>query len=202
MDEKYYWPLVGVLIGWVLNTISNHSKFRVEQKIHTGKALTYLMIIHDQLSQMNKHLEKLKDLANSWEEYEPMRVSQLNKHFLESDEMLKNIDDAFIELAGVNPLLADKLITIKHTLVKLRSNKLLESSKIQSVYIKLLSAQETVNELLEVKLKSEIKWLAFNYGLATWVRVQLKYIKRNKATGAAPIFEDVFSEVKELKAKN
>lgn len=148
MDEKYYWPLVGVLLGWVLNTISNHSKYRIEQKLRSGKALTYLMIVHGQLSLMNRHLDKIKEMTSSWKAYETLRANQVDKHLLASEDLQNNIESAFIELSGVNPLLAHKLIGIKQLLAKYRAIQMGRSSKSVEVYLHLLAAHETVNELL------------------------------------------------------
>jgi len=201
MDEKYYWPVIGVLVGWLLNTITNHSKFRVEQKMHSGKALTYLMIIHSQLSILNKHLEGLKDLVDSWEEYEPLRARQVQKHFLASEDLLKNVEVAFVELSGVNPILADKLIGMKNVLAKYRSSKLSQSSKSTKIYIRLLSAQETVNELLEKELLKEIHWLAFKYDLVTWCRVFLKYKTRKNIKGPK-VLDEAFGLLKQMQAQS
>ncbi|MDK9717393.1 MAG: hypothetical protein OEL57_05725 [Trichlorobacter sp.] len=201
MDERYYWPIVGVLVGWLLNTITNHSKFRVEQKMHSGKALTYLMIIHSQLSILNKHLERLKDLVDSWEEYEPLRAHQVQKHFLASEDLLKNVEVAFVELSGVNPILADKLIGMKNVLEKYRSSKLSQSSKSTEIYIQLLSAQEAVNELLEKKLLNEIYWLAVKYDLVTWFRVLLKYRTR-KNIEDSKVLDGAFSILKQMQSKS
>lgn len=201
MEEKYYWPLIGVLIGWLLNTVTNYSKFRVEQKLHRGRALTYLILIHDQLSLMNKHLEDMKDLVDSWKDYEPLRASQVKKHLFASEELQKNVENAFIELSGVDPLLSDKLISMKQALVKFRSINLEKSSKIGgNVYIHLLSSQEVVNELLEKEVKKEIYWLAFRYSVITWVRVMLLYRKRGKIKNTK-MLDDVFSELNKMKSK-
>lgn len=200
MDEKYYWPVVGVLVGWVLNTVTSHSKFRVEQKIHSGKALTYLMIIHDQLSILNFHLEKLKDVVNSWEEYEPLRARQVQKHFLASDDLLKNVENAFVELSGVNPILANRLVSIKHVMLKYRNSKLSESSKTTDIYIRLLSAQEAVNELLEQDILKEIHWLAFRFDVITWCRIFLKYRKK-KQVEVPNVLGDAFTLLKQMQAQ-
>lgn len=198
MDDKLLLPILGVAIGWLLNTASAYSKYRLGYKIHSGKALAYLLIIQDQLAQINNNLEKLKDHVKSWGEFESLREYKMRRHFLAADELSQNVENAFIELAGYDPLFANHLLSIKNALAFHRTIKMSETVKLQEAYIEMLSSWETVMLLTEKVIHDDMMRLARQHSLVTWFKV------RKRSLGLAEISEcprlnDVYRKYKDIR---
>jgi hypothetical protein len=201
IDEKYLWPIIGVIIGWLLNVVSNYSKYRIELKMHSGKALTYLIIICDQVTLLNKSLDKWKDNVDSWEEFEKMREYSMKRYLLASEKMAENIDNAFKELSGIHPLYARKLLGIKDMLLFHKSISLTETVKIKPLYIKVLSAFEAAMEITAKELKKEVLRLSFKHGIITWIKMKYSFSKRRKSGLEAQFINDLFADFADAKSK-
>lgn len=181
MDEKVLLPVLGVAVGWLLNTASAYSKYRFEYRVHCGKALAYLMVILDQLSVINQSLENWKDHVESWKEFEVLREHKMRKHFLAADELSQNVEKAFLELAGYDPIFANYLLSIKNALAFHRTIKMSESVKNQKAYVETLSSWETVMLVYEKELTKDTLRLARQHGLITWVKMKRRINRHHQS---------------------
>jgi len=199
MDEKVLLPILGVAVGWLLNTASNYSKYRLEYKVHSGKALSYLMVILDQLAVINRSLENWKDHVSSWKEFEKLREHKMGKHFLATEELSQTVEEAFLELAGYDPIFANHLLSIKNALAFHRTIKMSETVKDQKAYVETLSSWETVMIVYEKVLEKDTLRLARQHGLLTWVKMKKRMYRHHKASSSSGIFDVLYENYKDLR---
>jgi len=196
MDEKVLLPVLGVAVGWLLNTASAYSKYRFEYRVHCGKALAYLMVILDQLSVINQSLENWKDHVESWKEFEALREHKMRKHFLAADELSQNVEKAFLELAGYDPIFANYLLSVKNALAFHRTIKMSETVKIQKAYVETLSSWETVMLVYEKVLTKDTLRLARQHGLITWVKMKRRINKHHNHSSISDCSDGLYENYK------
>lgn len=196
MDEKVLLPILGVAVGWLLNTASNYSKYRFEYKVHSGKALAYLMVILDQLAVINRSLDNWKDHVNSWKEFEKLREHKMRKHFLATEELSQTVEKAFLELAGYDPIFANHLLSIKNALSFHRTVKMSEIVKDQKAYVEALSSWETVMIVYKKLLEKDTLRLARQHGLLTWVKMKRRMYRHRKASTSSEVSDELYENYK------
>jgi hypothetical protein len=202
MDEKILLPILGVAVGWLLNTVSNYSKFRLEYKVHSGKALAYLMVVLDQLAVINRSLENWKDHVISWKEFEKLREHKMGKHFLATEELSQTVEKAFLELAGYDPIFANHLLSIKNALAFHRTIKMSEIVKDQKAYVDTLSSWETAMIVYEKMLEKDTLRLARQHGLLTWVKLKKRMYRHNKASSSSGVFDGLYENYKAFRGES
>lgn len=199
MDEKVLLSILGIAVGWLLNTASAYSRYRLEYKVHSGRALAYLMVILDQLSVINKSLEKWKDHVTSWKEFETLREYKMRKHFLAAEELSENVEKAFLELAGYDPFFAKSLLSFKNSLAFHRTVKMSEIVQNQQAYIEALSSWETVMIVTEKVLTKDTLKLARQHGLMTWIKMKRRIHRLENASPASGDSDGLYETYKVLR---
>lgn len=195
--EQYLLPLIGVILGWLLSSISSAIRKKHEYKIILGKGVTQLTILHNDLSETIQALERYKDDVNTWKDYELIRNRIMGKHFDTDGEILKKIDEIFTKISGVDPVLALYILSLKKGLLESKSTPMDKVCENEKIYVKLISAQETNLILTCKELERIIKKLSFKHSPITYLKIR-KFIKiRNDAELAADLFD--FPRLKDLK---
>jgi len=199
MYEKVFLGIIGVAVGWLLNTASAYSKYRFEYKTHSGKALAYLLVILDQLAMMNENLEKWKDHVKCWNEFEVLREYKMRKHFLAAEELSENVEKAFLELAAYDPIYAQYLLTLKNALAFHRTVKMDRIVEVQEVYIKALSSWETVLIATEQTIRQDTLRLARQHGFLTWFKLKKRLRKHEEVKSALRLSDDLYKSYETLR---
>lgn len=171
MSEMYFWPLIGVALGWFLNGLSSAYGKRYESKIKIGQGLTLLLRLYENLAQVLDELERYKDDVNSWEEFEIIRKRAMEKHFDSENVILEGIEKSFSDMSGIDPVLALKILGIKRGLCETKVVSMSTLSKDQDIYVKFLSAQETTLILIREMIERLIRKLSFKYSVFTYFKV-------------------------------
>jgi len=201
MDQKYIWPLIGVLLGWLLTTISSGYKERANKKRLVGNLLTKLIRVERQLNILISATENIKDIADSWETYEPIRIGVVKRHFMEPENVRSDLKSSIDGIAPIYPLLAIELEDIFQRLLKNKSAKLLSSSKNRDVYIRMLSIYEVGLDFSQKELTAIINKIALKPSLISYIKVKKINHKRksnlkNTKNFSEKLVGDVISDIK------
>jgi hypothetical protein len=180
VNEKYLWPFFGVFLGWVLTTLASGYKERTNRKRLLGNLLTKLIRIERQLNTLILATENIKDIAGSWEKYEPIRKGVVSRHFLEPENVRSDFKASIDGIAPTYPLLAIELEDIYQHLLKNKSANLSSSSKIENAYIQMLSIYEVGLDMSEKELKKMINKIAFKHCWLTYLKIKYIDYNRNK----------------------
>ena len=177
MEDKYIWPLIGVVLGWLLTNLSSQLKDREESRRKVAKLLAKFIVLHRQLLVTKTTTAKLEDSCASPEEYERLRQRVFDKSLLPSEIQLSNIESAIDELSGIYPLFALDLEEVMRTIVKHKNVKLSESASNIKIYSLLSATHELgINTCINV-LEKDIRKLAFKHGLVTYLKVRMHFKK-------------------------
>lgn len=194
MEDKYFWPLVGVILGWLLTFLSSNLKDRAENRQRLGRLLANLVTLHRQLIAQIAAADSIKGVSGGWEGYEKLRAYVVGRHLLEPDSFEQSLNESIKEIAGSYPMQA---LSLSGTLGILRKNKnasLTSSSKKAETYVKLLSVYEVGLDLCEASLRKDIRWFALRHGVVTFFRINFDMAQRKKRGKGA---EDVLKWLKE-----
>jgi len=197
VNEEYLLPLIGVILGWLLSSISSAIRKKHEYKIILGKGVTQLTILHGDLTQTLQALERYKDDVDSWKNYEHIRNRIMVKHFDNDGAILEKVDEIFTEISGVDPTLSLYILGLKKGLLESKSTPMTKVCENEKIYIKLISAQETSLILTCKELERIIKKLSFKHSPLTYLKIY-KLIKNGKNIESAGDFFD-FPRLKDLK---
>ena len=158
-------------MGWVLSLVGASYKSRKERKGLIGNLLTKLIRVERQIQILLFSTEQIKDLADSWEKYEPLRQSISNRHFLEPACVRDDLKSAIDDLAPQYPIQALELEDLYHTLLKNKSANLTASSVSLKAYVQMLSVYEVGMEFVLKGLVKSINKLALRHSMATYIQV-------------------------------
>ena len=159
--------LLGILLGWVLSSISATWRFRNDRKADLSKAVSRLLPELFKMETLGSALAGFKDASQSWAEYERTRRGLWQRHgiFFEDAEgagWVQLIDN----VAKHKPFLAIKIRAAIHLARKLKDNDLAETSRTSSdAYVKLLSALEVAQEGLKQELEKVVRRLSWSAGI-------------------------------------
>lgn len=196
MDEKYVWPLIGVLIGWLLTRVSSYSANTQEKQTKYCRAIAALFLLYDEITPIIRWLHAMKDEVESWEEYEKFRNSTINSHLLSSESVTDMVDKAFYEVSGVDPMLSLMLVTTKKTLQFQKNQSLDGIATLNSqLYLKVIADQELTLNVAKLGIKKMLLKLAKKHGFSMYFKVK-KSLKRKESSLAAcvPCIKDLKAE--------
>ncbi len=185
-DLKYLIPLLGVLIGWLLTSLSGFLKGITEKQKILAKALTQLHFIYLEQVKVLNHFEWLKDTYGIGPEYEKMRFRAMERYVLNNDNLKVSLDIAN-EVSAVYPLTAMNLKGLIENYAFSQKMQFSSSSHDRELYLKLLSMFEVAFELEHKLLRKIIFKLAFGHSITTWFQMKWKYYKMDKRLKAADI---------------
>jgi len=194
MDEKYFWPLAGVVLGWSLTFFASNLKDRAENRQRIGRLLSKLVALHSQLKTQIRASEGLKSVADNWEGYEKIRGHVLQRYFMEPPSFIESLNDSIDEIAGTYPLRALALLSLFDVLHKSKIGALPSSSKSEGLYVRLLSVYEVGLDVCEASLKKHIRYFALRHGVVTFVRVTFDLVRREKREPSTTELLNKFAE--------
>jgi hypothetical protein len=173
ISPRLIWPLVGILLGWVLSALSGGWKERSTRLRLFGKLLSRLVDVHSDLRAVIRSSEPLKDASNSAEQYEAIRQRLLTRHFLSSEGRVDDLPDLVSRFAEYRPIEASQLQTLVSLLHKSKSVSLTATAQDRSRYLLLLSMHEVGLDVYERELSKTIRNLALRHGISTIVKLWL-----------------------------
>ncbi|MBJ6945396.1 hypothetical protein [Vibrio cholerae] len=172
MKEQYLWPLVGVVLGWLLNAMSASAKDRLENKKTSARLLSKLIQIKSQVSIYRSTTKVMRLLFDNPEEYEALRIGLVERHFLKPDTLEHDFKLSIDNYSSLYPLSASKLESTYQAAIKLKTVNLKETSLDQEAYQQLYKTIEMNAESLEKSLELHIRECAFHHGIFTYLRVR------------------------------
>jgi hypothetical protein len=178
-DLKYLIPLLGVLVGWLLTSLTGFLKGVTEKQKILSRALTQLHFLYLEQQKVLNHFEYLKDTYGINQEYEKMRHRAMERYVLNNDNFKISLD-IVSEVATVYPLTAMNLKGLIENYAFSQKMKLTASSLDSELYLKLLSMFEVGFELEHKHLRKIIFKLAFGHGFITWLQMKWKYYRMDK----------------------
>jgi len=201
MDEKYLWPLVGVVLGWFLTFVATRMKDSEVRQGRVGRLLSKFILAHSELRVIMAITEDFKNHADDWADYERYRKGISDRHFLEPPEKVEGLQKAIDDVSADYPLHAIKFQAILNALLKSKKTSLRESSKSKEVYIRIASMHEVGLDMCEEQLVKQIRKLAWMHGIATYVRVRHMLYSRKKLetrnqSALAKFSGETFAEMK------
>ena len=194
MDEKYLWPLVGVVLGWFLTFLATGLKERQERRKLVGRLLPKLMRLQSQVGQIIAVTESFKDHADDWKHYESYRKSMSDRHFLEPAVWLDSLNKTIEDLSSIYPLEALALSGFVDVLMKSKATSLSASSSNKDLYIQLISAHEVALESCEKALARHVQRVAFMHGVPTYLRLRIRLLQEGKRKARNAAFLKQFAE--------
>lgn len=195
-------PFIGVVVGWTLNEFSFRFKDSMAVKRTLSKTITYLTILHDDVSALGRTLRRLKSNIGSTEAYELERIRLVERNLFSSDAINQQFDICVQEVASLSSLDAIELHQVKDILEEYKKINLTASSNNQSIYKNMLLNLELAYNTSEQKLDGIALRLARRHSLITWF--QLKRRQRDnqkKIELAEPNQQEWFEKMMEESGK-
>ncbi len=184
MDDKIILAIVSALTGWFLSALNSGYSGYINKKKLLGTLLVKLIKTEHHTRKMILSSEKIKDFCDGWEEYEQVRINVFSRHYLEPNEIVKDLKDAINNIAPYYPLLSINLESILEVLLNNKKANMTNSSRMEGnkdLYIRLLSAYEVGLDLSQQELTKAINTIALKHGYYTYIKRRL-YLRKIKKT--------------------
>ncbi len=185
-DLKYLIPLLGVLIGWLLTSLTGFLKSVSDKQKILGKTLMQLHFFYLEQIRVLHHFEYLKDNFGINQKYEAMRFRAMQRYVLDNNNFKTSIE-TISELATVYPMTAMRLKLLVENFSFSQKMTFSASSSSPEIYVKLLSMFEVAFELEHSELKKIIFKVAWGHSFITWIQMKWKYYKMNKQSIASKL---------------
>jgi hypothetical protein len=198
IDYKYIVPLLGVTLGWFLNGMGSVYRDGIEKKKVIGNLIKSFIRVQRQVNHVIIASEEVKDLAENWSEYEPIRVTLIKKYLMSTEDVVEGLGRAIDAYAAIDPIAAIRVQDIYDGLIRFKNSKLSESSKRESAYVAMLSINEVFLEATQKGINIIIGQLALKHGVITYVRYRYddyRY-RKNKNIGMSSM-EIYLSKIRE-----
>jgi len=172
--------LVGIVLGWLLSSISATLRFRNERKADLCTVLSRMLPALLNMSSLRHAVEGFKDTAKSWGDYEPIRIRIWQRHGdVFSQESSSDLEGLVDKLAKHRPILAIRLRNVIHMHGKIRQSSLASTVvKSEEAYLKLLSAQEVARDAIASELEKIVRSLAWSASLWQGISFELYWARR------------------------
>jgi hypothetical protein len=203
IDYKLIIPLVGVILGWFLGTISGYFKIRGENKRLLGKSISQLYYFIHELSIVMHYLDKMKDNL-SIEKYEIHRQKVIEKYTLKNEHSIKNINELIDSISSMTPLLGIELKYVLEGYLSGRNTKFNSSKKDKELYFVLLSIYEVNQDLTIAQMERILVKLSFRYNIFLGFKIQKRLKRKNinlKQVGTE-MFDVIKSEIDKIDNPN
>lgn len=129
MEEKYFWPLVGVALGWFLTFVTANLKERSERLRRIGILLSLLIVIRNEVRLLIKVSDKFFEHIGELEQFEFHRKRASNHHLLEPASQLESFNKAISDFSGDHPLHSLRLNGLINSLLKVKAASFTEAAK-------------------------------------------------------------------------
>jgi hypothetical protein len=183
MNVDFLIPLLGVLVGWLLNELSSAFRIRKEDKRTLRRSIATLLYLRSQMATMISVLQSVKQFSASPNEHERSRQYILELYTL-SENFEKQIEGALEEIAVVDPLLANDLRSTKDLysfVLTTRFNFVFEAptaererEAIESFYNEMIESLSIDKRYLR-RFEKRILRLCMMHGLTLWIRVKREF---------------------------
>lgn len=163
-----YFALLGILLGWVLSSLSATIKFRNDRRADLSMAVSRLLPELSNIETLRKATEGFKDTSENWADYERTRIGMWRRHgqFFQNDGAT-DWSDIVDRVAKHKPILAIKIRSLIHLAKKIATNELPGSAASSTdAYVKLLSALEVAHIGLIKELERIVRRLSWAGGLS------------------------------------
>src|SRR5215218_6124381 len=106
-----YLPLLGVVVGWLLNELAARLRARGDTHRRLGETVAVLISLRQEITNIITTWESYKDYINVTSVYETMRKRAVDRapFFNMDDACEKRLDEAVRTSSGVNPVLGYRL---------------------------------------------------------------------------------------------
>lgn len=196
MEEKYLWPLVGVVLGWALTFMTTGLKERAERRRRAGELLSHLISIRDQVRVHISVTANFFEHSQDLEDYERNRKGIAVRHLLEPQSQIDAIQDAIHAYSGDYPLHSLALQALVFSVLKLKAASFDASVKNPKAYASMLSMHEITVDFCEKAISKESYRVAKKHGLFTYIRLRLhdREIEKKKS-GNQKYFSNFMADV-------
>ena len=196
LDFKILIPLISVIIGWVLGTLTGFFKTRGENKKLLGKSISKLYYLNQELSVVANYLDKMK-VRLSNEEYENHRQKIIERHTLKNEHSIENINELVDKISSISPSLGIDLNHLLEEYIAERKIKFNSTKNNRELYFLMLSVYEVHQDLTIAQMEKILVKLSFRYSpiLGFKIKRKLKKGKENLTKEGVNIFDKIYSEV-------
>lgn len=201
MSTEQFWTLAGILIGWALTSLTSVFGDMEGRRRTIGRLLSQLVALDSQVSTLNMSSQMFKESASSWADYETVRKSLNERHFLQGDVSIAKLDELIADLAGVRPIQAIEIRGVIGMLSKAQAASFGASVAIESVYVRLLSIHEVGLDAARTALRKHVITLAWAHSPLTWLALvmrlwtQKRGVRKN-AGSVAKLLNETMAEIK------
>jgi hypothetical protein len=170
---------LGVLIGWLLTSLTGFLKNVYDKKKILGKSLMQLDYLRFEQKKLFWYFDYLKEKFGINSQYEKMRFRGMQRYVLNNDNFKISIE-TINELATVYPLTAMQLKLLIENYSFSKKMTLSESASSSDIYVKLLSMFEVALEIEHNQLEKIIFKVAWGHSFKTWIQIKWKYYNMDK----------------------
>jgi hypothetical protein len=187
IDEKYFWPLIGVVLGWTLTMVGSGLKERAERRRRVGTLLAILVLVRNQINTLIKASDEFFEHLEDLESYERDRKGITERHFLEPANQTDALVEAIRDFSGDYPLHSLKLQGMINALLKVKAASFKEASKNPNMYINMITMHELAIKITAKEIGKYVNRLALMHGLSTFIKfrytefmINRKNVKNNQ----------------------
>ena len=199
IDAKILIPFIGVILGWLLSSLTNLFKVKGEKRRILGKSISLLYHITSELRILIDHIEKIKDVTPK-KDWEAKRQVAIERYTLRNKDSLKQINMLVDNVSSISPFTGIKLKKLLEMYLFNREMKLDTSKQIESLYIYLLSIFEVSQDMTLMQLEKILIKLSFQYSFILGIRVKMKLKREKKSAGSLSnnLTDNLYEIMKEL----
>ena len=203
IDLKIIIPLIGVILGWTLSSLTSFYKTRGGNRKILGKSISQLYYMIDELHIVIFHLDKMKDKL-SVEEYEIHRQKSIERYTLKNEHSLSKINDLIDNISSISPSIGIELKHLLEGYLFERKVKLSSTSKNKQTYFFLLSAMEATQDLTLARLEKLLVKLSYKHSILLGLKVkrQLKQEKERIQNNGKDFIENFYNIIDEKEEPN
>ena len=181
MEFSFIFPVVALILGWLLNELSRYLGLRHHRHGAVGQALSRLLAIRDHLKQIQLvTLYATENLQMSYDDFVPEFKKNYRNLFPFYSDLYQNIDDSVSVIASFDPFLASQLYsnkTIGDMFIKLSSTVNANEDKKEDDNHLLNYISRLDDNMLPVIEESILK-LSKKQGFFTYFRVKSLFNKK------------------------
>lgn len=166
---KYAIPLLGVVLGWILNSLHGYFSALNSNRKLLSKCIVQLEIIYREQRKLIMYFDFLKDSIGVPQEYEDLRKNAMLKYIFNNDDYQKS-KELVLDVSSLYLILGLNLKSLIDNYSFSQSVSFEAIRDDNNLYLKVLSIFETTFELNNSELGKLILKLAFKKGIFTWLR--------------------------------
>jgi len=189
-EVKILIPLIGVLLGWFLSSMTNLFKIRGDKRKILGISIEQLYYLIHELTIAFYYIEKVKDKLpiEKWEEH---RQYAINRFTSKNEESHSQLNKLIENISSISPTLGIELKKLIETYFFNRKAKFDSTKSNKDVYLMLLSALEVSQDITTKELEKILIKLSFKYSfiLGLQIKWKLQKGKANLEKGGDQIYE-------------